>query len=77
MKDRNRIQIAPEKKKEMAAALRDYFLNERDEELGELASGMLMNFIIDELAPEFYNQGVADAQKYISDKAEDLYSLMF
>jgi uncharacterized protein (DUF2164 family) len=76
MRDQSRIQLPPEKRREMVAAIKGYFLNERDEEMGELASGMLLNFIVDALAPEFYNQGVADAQKYISDRAEDLYALM-
>jgi uncharacterized protein (DUF2164 family) len=76
MGNRDRIQLSPEKRREMTAAIKDYFLNERDKELGELASGMLLNFFIDNLAPEFYNQGIADAQKYISNKTEDLYGLM-
>lgn len=70
-----KIKLSKEKKKEMTSAIKDYFLNERDEELGDLASSLILDFIIDELAPEFYNQGVYDSYKYISDRNEDLLAL--
>ncbi len=76
MKDKSRINLTPETKREMTAAIKDFFLNERDEEMGDLAANMLLNFITDRLGPEYYNQGVADAQKFISEKADDLYALM-
>lgn len=76
MRDTSRIKLTPEKKREMTAAIKGYFQTERDEEMGELAAGLILNFIVDKLAPEFYNQGVADAYKHISEKAEDLYALM-
>jgi uncharacterized protein (DUF2164 family) len=75
MKNREKIVLSDERRKELIKSIRDYFLTEREEDWGELASGQLLNFIIKELAPEFYNQGVYDAYKYITDKAEDLMSL--
>ena len=59
----------------MITAIKNYFLNEREEELGDLASNLMLNFIIEELAPEFYNKGVYDSYKYISERAEDLLSI--
>jgi uncharacterized protein (DUF2164 family) len=43
--------------------------------LGELASSLILDFIIDELAPEFYNQGVEDSYTYMNDKLEDLLGI--
>ena len=57
------------------SAIRSYFLNERGEEIGQMASGFFLDFIIDKLAPEFYNQGVMDSQKYMSERVEDMQSL--
>ncbi|AZV57533.1 DUF2164 domain-containing protein [Clostridium sp. AWRP] len=71
----NKIKLSKEKKQEMISTIKDYFLNERDEELGDLASSLILDFIVEELAPEFYNQGVYDCYKYIADRNEDLLSL--
>jgi uncharacterized protein (DUF2164 family) len=71
----NNIKLSRDKKEEMITAIKDYFKNERDEDLGELAAGLLLNFIIEDLAKEFYNQGVFDSYKYMNDKIEDLLSI--
>lgn len=73
--DNNAIKLSKEKREEMIAAIKTYFLNEREEELGDLASGMILKFIIEELAPEFYNQGVYDSYKYMNKSIDDLLSI--
>lgn len=70
-----RINISKETKEEMRHRIIDYFSNERDEDLGDLASQLLLDFFIEELAPYAYNQGVEDAQVYIKDKLDELYAL--
>lgn len=75
MKDKDRIKLTKEKREDMISAIKYYFLKEREEELGDLAAGMLLDFIIKDLAPEFYNQGVYDSQKYMNDRVEDLLSI--
>ena len=59
----------------MISSIKYYFYNERSEDLGDLSAMMILDFIIDELAPEFYNQGIADAHIYMRDKLEDLFAL--
>lgn len=75
MKNNNTIKLSKEKKEEMISLIKNYFLEERGEELGDLASGLILRFIIEELAPEFYNQGVYDSYKYMNDRIEDLLSI--
>lgn len=75
MRDKDKIKLSKEKREDMISSIKSYFLNERDEELGDLASSLILNFIIEELAPEFYNQGVYDSYKYIIDRSEDLLSI--
>ncbi len=75
MKDKNRIKLTKETKDDMISAIKNYFLKERDEELGDLAASMVLDFITEELAPEFYNQGVYDSQKYMNDRVEELLSI--
>jgi len=71
----NRIKLTKEKREYMISAIKNYFSNERDEDLGDLASSMILDFFIDELASEFYNQGVYDSYAYMNDRCEDLLSI--
>ncbi|WP_312811394.1 DUF2164 domain-containing protein [Sedimentibacter sp.] len=71
----NKIKLTNEKREYMISAIKNYFSNERDEDLGDLASGMILDFFIDELATEFYNQGVYDSYVYMNDRCEDLLSI--
>ncbi len=72
---RNKIKLTKEKREDMIASIKTYFLKERDEELGDLASGFVLDFIIEKLAPEFYNQGVQDSYAYMNEKIEDLLEI--
>ncbi len=76
MREKERIALEREKKEEMVKAIVHYFKQERDEEMGQLAAGMVLDFIIEKLAPEFYNQGVLDSCAYMNEKVEDLQSLL-
>ena len=72
----NKIEFRKEKRQDMISAIKTYFLKEREEELGDLASSFLLDFITDKLGIEFYNQGVYDSCKFMKDKTEDLLELI-
>lgn len=72
---KNKIKLSEDNKREMKNKIRKYFSEERDEDLGELASQIVLDFILEELAPHIYNQGVEDAQAYMNGAIEDLYAL--
>ncbi len=72
----NKIKISKEKRQDMILAIQTHFLKEREEELGDLAAGLLLDFITDKLALEFYNQGVYDSYKFINQKTEDLLEII-
>lgn len=69
------IKLSKEKRDNMVLAIKNYFLKEREEKIGDLAAGFILDFVIAELAPEFYNQGVQDSYKFMEDKVEDLLSI--
>ena len=71
----NRLKLESKKRQEMITLIKNYFLNERNEDLGDLASSLILDFFIEELAPEFYNQGVSDSCKFLESKIEDLYTI--
>ena len=75
MKNKNPVRISKEQRAEMISLIKEYHSKERGEEIGDLASGLILDFIQEKLAPAFYNQGVSDAQKYMHDAAEDLLSI--
>ena len=75
MSNKNKIKLTKEQREDMISTIKNYFNNEREEELGDLASSKILDFIIDELALEFYNQGVYDSYQYMNRSIDDLLSL--
>ncbi|MDB5048462.1 MAG: hypothetical protein JWO30_1533 [Fibrobacteres bacterium] len=51
-----------EERAQIVDKIRQFFQDERDEELGELPAAMLLDFIEKEIAPFFYNRGVREAK---------------
>ena len=51
-----------EDKAKITHKLIEFFREEREEEIGDLAAGMLLDFIEREIGPFFYNRGVRDAK---------------
>ncbi len=76
MKGKERIVLEREKRDDMVKAIIAYFKEEREEEIGQLAAGLVLDFVIEKMAPEFYNQGVIDSCAYMNERVEDLQSLL-
>lgn len=74
-KKNSKFELSKEKKEYMINAIKSYFHSERDIELGDLASALILDFFIEKLAPEFYNLGVETAHQYMSEKVEDLLGI--
>jgi uncharacterized protein (DUF2164 family) len=66
------IKLSKASRKELIAAIKSYFLENHDEEIGDLKAGFLLDFFIKKLAPPIYNQAIKDAQAYFQQKVEDL-----
>ncbi len=75
MRNENTVRLTKERRDEMVSEIKYYFLKEKEEEIGDLAAGLILDFIQEKLAPEFYNQGVIDAHRYMHDAADDLLSI--
>jgi len=56
MKKENRIRLTKERRDELVSEIKNYFLKEREEEIGDLAAGLVLDFIVEKIAPEFYNR---------------------
>jgi uncharacterized protein (DUF2164 family) len=49
-----------------------FFANERDEEIGVIAAGELLDFFLQNLHAEIYNQAVIDTKKTVKDGLDSL-----
>jgi len=59
----------------MKAEIIGYYLEQWDEEMGDLRASLLLDFFTEKLAPAFYNLGITEAKALLSQKLEDLHGL--
>ncbi len=57
------IAIPDPVRKQALESIHRYFSTNMDEDIGDLAAGMLLDFFIEDIGPAIYNQGVADVQE--------------
>ena len=69
------FKLEKDQKEEIISQIQKYFLDERDEEMGNLLALLLMDFMIKQIGPAIYNQAIKDAHALVSKKIEDLYGL--
>lgn len=69
------FELNAEQKQEGIDAIRLFFAEERDEDIGQLAALLLLDFIAEKFGAYFYNLGISDAKYFLQEKIEDLYSL--
>ena len=69
------IALAPETKKLLIANLQNYYSLEREEELSEFQAALLLEFILSDIGVYIYNQAIADAQKLMQQKTDELFTL--
>lgn len=66
------IELSKEARQTALESLQKYFEINMDEPLGNLAAGALLNFILEEIGPSIYNQGVADAAERMQARISEL-----
>lgn len=69
------FKLEKEQKVQIISQIQKYFLEERDEEIGNLSAALFMDFMIKQVGPAIYNQAIKDAHALVSKKIEDLYGL--
>ncbi len=71
------IALSPQEIQETIHSLKKYFSAELDAEISDLKARLLLDYIIKEIAPFAYNQGVKDAEAFFRGKLEDLPATCF
>jgi uncharacterized protein (DUF2164 family) len=72
---KTKIELSKEQKAKAIEEINKFFYNERNEEIGELASILFLDFITEKLAPIFYNEGIKDSIKFMQEHVDDMYGL--
>jgi uncharacterized protein (DUF2164 family) len=66
------IRLKKEEKEEIIREIQYFYQDEREEEIGALASEILLDFITLKLGKFYYNKGVQDSEKYLKEKLSEL-----
>lgn len=66
------ITLTPEATRRMQASIKRYVAEALEEDIGDLKAALLLDFVMQEIAPTVYNQAIADAQRYLQDRVADL-----
>jgi uncharacterized protein (DUF2164 family) len=70
--------LPKETRAEAINSIQHYFRENMPEPVSDLAAGLLLDFVLEELGPLVYNQAIAEAQvrmlKYVSDLNGELYA---
>lgn len=73
------LKMPREEKMQVISLVQQYFRDERDEEIGDLAAEFLMDFMTKQISPFIYNQAINDVQSILGQKIalleEDVYAL--
>jgi uncharacterized protein (DUF2164 family) len=71
------IKLAAETEKYLLASIKRFFVEEMDDDIGDLKAMRVLDFCIREIGPSVYNQAILDAQAFMEEKTADLSGVRF
>ncbi len=66
------VELSEERRSELVLRFQGFFLEQFEEELSEFRAERLLDFVLEALGPQVYNQAVQDARGFMQRKLEDL-----
>lgn len=66
------VRIDEPRREALVARLRGFFQEEFDEELSPFRAEQVLDFFLETLGPQVYNQAVQDARGFMQQKLDDL-----
>lgn len=66
------ITLSADDRQAAIASLHRYADEELETPLGDLAAGLLLDFVLEEIGPTVYNRALADAQRELAARLADL-----
>jgi uncharacterized protein (DUF2164 family) len=71
------IKLDPQAEEYLLGSIRQFFLEELDEDIGELKARLVLEFFTREVGPSVYNQAIADAQESMERAVSDLSGVRY
>ncbi|MEP1472543.1 MAG: DUF2164 domain-containing protein [Halieaceae bacterium] len=66
------MEFDSDRKSVVVHKIQRYFEAELNQEIGQFDAEFLLDFFASEIGPEFYNQGLQDAQAVLSSRIDDI-----
>jgi len=66
------IELSKDVRERLIASVKQYFTEELDQDIGDLKSSLLLDFILKEIGPIIYNGAIADAQARMQEMVSEL-----
>lgn len=66
------IELSNQVRADAVASIQRYFEANLPEPIGDLPSGLLLNFFLEEIGPAIYNRAIAEAQARLQQRVLDL-----
>ncbi len=61
----------------MVSSIKRLFLEEFEQEIGDLKAMQVLDFCVHEIGPSIYNQAIEDAQAIMQEKVVDLSGVLY
>lgn len=66
------IELTKEVRQQAIGSIQRYFLENMEEEIGNVAAAGLLGFFLEEIGPAIYNKAVRDVQERIRQRVEEV-----
>ena len=70
------LKLNDEQRSDVERAIKRYFANDLDQDIGDLKAQLFAEFIYEEIAPIIYAQAIHDAQVHLQDKLLDMEAIL-
>lgn len=77
MKEEKKIKLSDEARERLRGEVKSFFLDNRGEEIGDLQTELLLDFLIESAGSAIYNQALEDANAWFKSRMEDMESDYF
>ena len=71
------ITLSDDARKQAVASVRRFLTENTEEEVGDLKAALFLDYILAELGPTIYNQAIADARTFFTERAADLEAVCY
>lgn len=66
------IELSKERKEKLRKEIKAFFLDEMGEDIGDLKADLVLDFVLNKVGAEIYNQALLDSKLWFKRKLDDL-----